>query len=58
MMQKVFAIVGTRPEAVKMAPVIEALRRRESHDVKVISTGQHHELLRQTLWSFGIRPDI
>ena len=58
MAPKIFAIVGTRPEAVKMAPVIEALRRREIHDVKIVSTGQHQELLRQTLWSFGIKPDI
>jgi len=58
MVQNIFAIVGTRPEAVKMAPVIEALRRREVHDVRIVSTGQHHELLRQTFWTFGIKPDI
>ena len=52
-------IVGTRPEAIKMAPVIAALRAApERFSVSVLSTGQHKEMLEQALSLFGIRPDI
>lgn len=54
----VFCVVGTRPECVKMAPVIVALRRQQWADVRVVSTGQHRELVSQTLGIFGIIPDI
>lgn len=57
-MAKVLAVVGTRPEATKMAPVILALRRREpSLQVKVALTGQHREMGRQGLAVFGLTPD-
>ncbi len=56
---KVFVVVGTRPEAIKMAPVILALREDASRfEVVVCSTGQHKELLSQALESFGITPAI
>lgn len=52
-------VFGTRPEAIKLAPVIlEALRRRDRIDLIVCSTGQHKEMLEQSLKSFGIKPDI
>lgn len=51
--------VGTRPEAIKMAPVIQALRAAtDRFSVSVLSTGQHREMLEQALAPFGIRPDI
>src|SRR5689334_13458841 len=54
---QVLCTVGTRPEAVKMAPVIKALRRRPGFRVRVIGTGQHRELLDDTLREFGIATD-
>ncbi|MGE3914418.1 MAG: non-hydrolyzing UDP-N-acetylglucosamine 2-epimerase [Hyphomicrobiaceae bacterium] len=50
--------MGTRPECVKMAPVIKALAGRPGLAVRVVGTGQHRELTRQTLGIFGIEPDI
>lgn len=54
----VICLVGTRPECVKMAPVIAALRKRGDVLVRVVGTGQHRELTRQTLSIFGIAPDV
>ncbi|MGL5057303.1 MAG: non-hydrolyzing UDP-N-acetylglucosamine 2-epimerase [Fusobacteriaceae bacterium] len=53
---KIGLIFGTRPEAIKMAPVYHELKK-SSIDVKVISTGQHKEMLYQVLDLFGIKPD-
>jgi len=54
---KVMVLVGTRPEAVKMAPVVMALRRREAVECVLVSTGQHREMLAQALSVFGLVPD-
>jgi UDP-N-acetylglucosamine 2-epimerase (non-hydrolysing) len=55
---RVAVIVGTRPEAIKMAPVIHALRARAgAFEVRVIATSQHRELLAQALAEFGIVAD-
>lgn len=54
---RVIAIVGTRPEAIKMAPVVRDLRARESFEVFLLSTGQHQEMLRQVLGAFDLVPD-
>ena len=51
-------IIGTRPEAIKMAPVVRALQRSEILRPMIISTGQQRELARQALASVGITPDI
>lgn len=56
-MKNITCIVGTRPEAIKMAPVILALRR-EQFRVTVLSTGQHSHMLRQALSFFGITADL
>ncbi|MGL4654245.1 non-hydrolyzing UDP-N-acetylglucosamine 2-epimerase [Cetobacterium sp.] len=53
---KVGLIFGTRPEAIKMAPVYHVLKNNDI-DVKVISTGQHKEMLYQVLDLFEIKPD-
>ncbi len=53
-----FCVVGTRPEAIKMAPVVEELRRYgELAETRLISTGQHREILLQALATFGLKPD-
>ncbi|MEM7662706.1 MAG: UDP-N-acetylglucosamine 2-epimerase (non-hydrolyzing) [Pseudomonadota bacterium] len=54
---KVFVIVGTRPEAIKMAPVYMALRDDGGLDPLLISTGQHRQMLDQVLDWFEIKPD-
>jgi UDP-N-acetylglucosamine 2-epimerase (non-hydrolysing) len=54
---RIVAILGTRPEAIKMAPVIFALRRAPDIECKVCVTGQHRHLLDQVLQGFGIAPD-
>lgn len=51
-------IVGTRPEVIKMAPVILALREQAWARVRVIATAQHRELLDEALALFGIEPDV
>ena len=52
-------ILGTRPEATKLAPVILELRAHpEQFNVEVIATGQHREMLPQALGVFGIKPDV
>jgi UDP-N-acetylglucosamine 2-epimerase (non-hydrolysing) len=56
---KVAIVVGTRPEAIRFAPVIERLKRqRDDFETIVIATAQHRELLDQALSLFHISPDI
>jgi len=55
---KVLSIFGTRPEAVKMAPVVRELARTPGIDAKVCVTAQHREMLDQVLDLFGITPDV
>ena len=58
-MKKVLVMVGTRPEAIKMAPVyLELLKHKNDFKPFLVSTGQHREMLRQALADFGIKPDI
>lgn len=56
---KIVTILGTRPEVIKMAPVIRALEGRpSSFDHKIVATAQHRQMLDQVLEVFGIQPDI
>jgi UDP-N-acetylglucosamine 2-epimerase (non-hydrolysing) len=55
---KILAVYGTRPEAIKMAPVIAALRRSGAFAVTVCATGQHREMLDQVQDLLGIHPDL
>lgn len=54
---KLMTVFGTRPEVVKLAPVIEEAKRTHTQLINC-STGQHQEMLEQTLAVFGIKPDI
>ncbi|MFT4302742.1 MAG: UDP-N-acetylglucosamine 2-epimerase (non-hydrolyzing) [Desulfovibrio sp.] len=56
-MHRILILIGTRPEAVKMAPVAMELRRRTNFDTLLCSTGQHKEMLSQALNDFGLNPD-
>lgn len=53
----VVCVVGTRPEAIKMAPVVIELRRRDYFDVKILATGQHAAMLDQALEHFDLVAD-
>lgn len=54
---KVLFVFGTRPEAIKLAPVIHELRSRREFNARVCVTAQHREMLDQVLECFGIVPD-
>lgn len=54
----VAVVVGTRPEVIKMAPLVIALRESEHLCPVLISTGQHRQMLDQALSVFGLTPDI
>ena len=54
----VAVIVGTRPEGVKMAPLVHALRAHEEFSCTLVSTGQHREMLERALADFGLKPDL
>ena len=57
-MKKVMLVFGTRPEAIKMAPLVKEFQARASEfETIVCVTGQHREMLKQVLELFGIKPD-
>ena len=56
-MIKVLSVFGTRPEAIKMAPVVKELEKREEIKSVVCVTAQHREMLDQVLITFKIKPD-
>lgn len=56
-MKKVMLVFGTRPEAIKMCPLVKELKSDSAFDVKVCVTGQHREMLDQVLDIFDIKPD-
>lgn len=56
-MIKVMSIFGTRPEAIKMAPLVKELERREEIESIVCVTAQHRQMLDQVLETFDIKPD-
>ena len=58
MTRKILCVVGTRPEAIKMAPVILALKQEKTLAVRVLATAQHRHLLDQVMKVFDIEPDI
>lgn len=57
-MKKILCVVGTRPEAIKMAPVILALQQQSWAQVRVLATAQHRQMLDQVLAFFDIEADI
>ena len=56
-MIKVLSVFGTRPEAIKMAPLVNLLKQQPQIDSRVCVTGQHREMLDQVLQLFGITPE-
>ena len=55
---RVLFVVGTRPEAIKMAPLIIALKENSNFESQLCVTGQHRELLDQALEFFDIEPEF
>ena len=58
MRKKIMFVFGTRPEAIKLAPVIKLFQNQTDLIISVCVTGQHRELLKDTLASFGICPEF
>ncbi|MGT2783890.1 non-hydrolyzing UDP-N-acetylglucosamine 2-epimerase [Streptococcus merionis] len=56
-MKKVLLVFGTRPEAIKMCPLVNELKRSNTFEVRVCVTGQHKEMLQQVLDVFNVVPD-
>ena len=56
-MKKILIVFGTRPEAIKMAPVVHALKAHPDFEIRVCVTAQHREMLDQVLSLFQIAPD-
>ncbi|WP_244930843.1 UDP-N-acetylglucosamine 2-epimerase (non-hydrolyzing) [Nocardioides sp. W7] len=56
--RRVGVVLGTRPEAIKLAPIVTALRDSGHYEPVVVSTGQHRHLLDQLLGFFGVTPDV
>ena len=54
---RILAVVGTRPEAIKMAPLVAALQGAAWASVRLLTTGQHRELMAGALADFGLAPD-
>ena len=57
-MKKILIIFGTRPEAIKLAPVIRVLKKERTFQTVVCSTGQHNEMLQQVIKLFKIKIDF
>lgn len=57
MKKKILLVFGTRPEAIKMCPLVNELKHRKSFETLVCVTGQHREMLDQVLKVFGVVPD-
>lgn len=55
---KIIVMAGTRPEAIKVAPVIRELRKHPELTTLLCNTGQHKEMIRQALEDFDVTPDI
>ncbi len=56
-MKRVLVVVGTRPEAIKMAPVVDAFRPYADIETRLVLTGQHTDLVDQVLAAFRLEPD-
>ena len=55
--KKVMLVFGTRPEAIKMCPLVKELKGRDTIETVVCVTGQHRSMLDQVLDAFGVKPD-
>ena len=56
-MKKILLVFGTRPEAIKMCPLVNELKSRKTLQTLVCVTGQHRQMLDQVLEAFRVEPD-
>ena len=56
--RRILVAIGTRPEAIKMAPLVLALRAEPWAEVRILATAQHRQMLDQVLEAFGLEPDV
>ena len=56
-MRKIMLVFGTRPEAIKMCPLVKELKTRKNIETIVCVTGQHRQMLDQVLEAFDVKPD-
>ena len=57
-MKKVMVVMGTRPEAIKLCPLVLEMKKRRESEVLVCSTGQHRAMLDSALEAFSVKPDF
>ena len=57
-MERIMIVMGTRPEAIKLCPLVLELKRRKKQEILVCSTGQHRSMLDGVLRAFGVKPDF
>ncbi len=57
-MKKILIIFGTRPEAIKLCPLVLAFKKHTDFNVLVCVTSQHREMLDQVLTVFDVQPDV
>lgn len=57
-MERIMIIMGTRPEAIKLCPLVLELKRRKKYEILVCSTGQHRSMLDSVLQAFSVKPDF
>ena len=58
MRRKLMFVMGTRPEVIKLAPLVAKFRKYDAFDVRICATGQHREMLSQALEAFGLLADV
>lgn len=56
-MQKIMTVFGTRPEAIKICPLVNEMKKRKGLEVVVCVTAQHRQMLDQVLKTFDVTPD-
>ena len=57
-MKRLMIVMGTRPEAIKLCPLVQELKNRRNFEVLVCSTGQHRSMLKSAMRAFSVRPDF
>src|SRR5262252_2988646 len=57
MKKRILSFFGTRPEAIKMAPVVARLKQEDDFDARTVVSAQHREMLDQVLAVFGLKSD-
>jgi UDP-N-acetylglucosamine 2-epimerase (non-hydrolysing) len=57
-MKRIMIIMGTRPEAIKLCPLVHELKKRKHHEILLCSTGQHRSMLDSVLRAFKVKPDF